>query len=141
MELTPLVVASLIALGFVVGLMSAMFGVGGGVLMVPFIVLVLGETQHLAEGTSLAVVVPTAVAGVLAHRKRGYVFFKTAALLAIPGVAGAFLGARLALRIEPESLETYFGIFTIVTALRILGDGWKTRRAEQTAGLTPPSDG
>lgn len=131
MELTPLLIAALILLGFIVGLMSAMFGVGGGVLMVPFIVLVLGESQHLAEGTSLLVVVPTAAAGVAAHHKRGYVSFRTAAAIAVPGLVGAFLGARWALAIDPTALQTAFGIFTVVMAIKILVDGVRTRRAER----------
>jgi len=133
MELTPLLVAAVVLLGFTVGLMSAMFGVGGGVLMVPFMVLVLEQSQHVAEGTSLLVVVPTAIAGVVAHRKRGYVSFATAAPIALVGIFGAFIGARLALQIDAESLKTVFGVFTVITAIRILLDGWKTRRAEGQA--------
>ena len=52
-----------------------MFGVGGGVIMVPYMVTFLDKTQHVAEGTSLMVIVPTAIAGVIAHNKRGYVSF------------------------------------------------------------------
>lgn len=133
MELTVIIVLGLILLGFIVGLMSAMFGVGGGVLMVPFIVLVLERSQHLAEGTSLAVIIPTAIAGVLAHRRRGYVSFRTAAVIAVTGLIGAFLGARLALTLDPESLQTYFGVFTVLTGARILRDGFRTRRAEKEA--------
>lgn len=99
--------------------------------MVPFMVLVLGESQHLAEGTSLLVVVPTAIAGVASHFKHGFVSFRTAAAMAIPGVVGAFFGARFALAIDPALLQTIFGIFTIAIALRILFDGVKTRRAER----------
>ncbi len=131
MELTPLLITAILLLGFAVGLMSAMFGVGGGVLMVPFLVLVLGKTQHLAEGTSLLVVVPTAIAGVLAHHKRGYVAYRTGAIIGVAGVAGAVLGAGLALAIEPEALKTLFGIFTACVAIQIVLDGLKTRRREQ----------
>jgi len=102
-------------------------------LMVPFMVLVLEQSQHVAEGTSLLVVVPTAIAGVVAHRKRGYVSFATAAPIALVGIFGAFIGARLALQIDAESLKTVFGVFTVITAIRILLDGWKTRRAEGQA--------
>ena len=56
-------------------------------------VLALGEEQHLAEGTSLLVILPTAVTGVLAHRRRGYVSFHTGMLLALGGSAGAWVGA------------------------------------------------
>ena len=121
--MTILVGLSLVALGVGVGLMSAMFGVGGGVIMVPYIVVVLEETQHLAEGTSLLVIVPTALAGVIAHRKRGYVSFSAAAVIAAAGVFGAFAGARLALSIEADALQVYFGVFTCLVGLRLLADG------------------
>ncbi len=117
-----------IAVGFAVGVMSAMFGVGGGVIMVPFIVLVLGESQHLAEGTSLLAIVPTAVAGVIAHRRRGFVDLRRSAFVALAGVVGAYVGARAALALHAEVLETYFGAFTVLVGLRLLrdGSGWRS---------------
>ncbi|MGH8573566.1 MAG: TSUP family transporter, partial [Gammaproteobacteria bacterium] len=59
--------------GIGVGVFSALFGVGGGIIMVPFMTLVLDKGQHLAEGTSLLVIVPTAIVGALAHRRAGYI--------------------------------------------------------------------
>jgi uncharacterized membrane protein YfcA len=127
MEMTLPAVLLLVGLGVLVGVMSAMFGVGGGVIMVPFIVLVFDKSQHLAEGTSLLVVVPTAIAGVIAHRKRGYVRFKEAAMIAVAGMVGGYFGARLALAIDPTRLQTIFGVFTVLVALRLLRDGYRTR--------------
>lgn len=117
----------LILLGLSVGIMSAMFGVGGGVVMVPFLVLLLGLTQHEAEGTSLLVIVPTAVAGVLAHRRRGYVLVRPALLIALLGTAGAYAGARLALSIDAESLQRIFGLFVIAVGIRLLIQGRRLR--------------
>jgi uncharacterized membrane protein YfcA len=117
----------LFVMGIIVGLMSAMFGIGGGVVMVPFIVLVMDGSQHLAEGTSLAVMVPTAVAGVLAHRKRGFVRFDSAAWIGAPGVLGAVVGALLAHRLDADTLQIYFGAFTVLVGLKVLRDG-ATRR-------------
>jgi uncharacterized protein len=118
---------ALVLMGVAVGVMSAMFGVGGGVLMVPFLVLVLEVTQHAAEGTSLLVIVPTAIAGVIAHRKRGYVLFRPALLIAILGTVGAFLGARLALAIDASSLQRIFGVFVIVVGVRLFVQGRSSR--------------
>ena len=120
----------IVGVGIAVGLMSAMFGVGGGVIMVPFIVLVLDQSQHVAEGTSLLVIVPTAAAGVVAHRKRGYVDLGTAAKLAASGIFGAALGARIALSLPAERLEVAFGVFTIVVGTKLLLDGRKASRDE-----------
>ena len=132
-----------IGVGIAVGLMSAMFGVGGGVIMVPFIVLVLSRSQHVAEGTSLLVIVPTAVAGVIAHRKRGFVDLGTAAKLAAVGIFGAFVGAQLALALPAERLETAFGVFTIVVGTKLLSDGLRAERDGGDAGgpIDLPQDG
>ena len=123
MDLSLPVILGTAAFGIGVGVLSAMFGIGGGIAMVPFMVLLLERSQHLAEGTSLLVIVPTAIAGVIAHRKRGYVSFRLAGTLAIGGVVGAFLGARVALSIDADILENVFAIFLIVMGLRIILEG------------------
>ena len=112
-----------LATGVAVGAFSALFGVGGSVLMVPFMTLALDYGQHASEGTALLVVVPTAVAGVIAHRRRGYVDFKGAALLAAGGIFGAVAGALLALDISGESLKLGFGIFLVAVGARMVVHG------------------
>lgn len=120
--------------GLAVGVFSALFGVGGSILMVPFMTLVLGFGQHASEGTALVVVVPTAIAGVIAHNRRGYVDFRGAAFLAAGGVVGAFAGARLALEVPGETLELWFGIFLVGVGLRMVVHGLRRERpAEETA--------
>ena len=109
--------------GFGVGVLAALFGVGGGLLMVPFMVLVLERGQHLAEGTSLAVIVPTAIVGVIAHSKRGYVSMRSAAQMALGGIVGAVIGARLALATPAETLELVFGLFVIAIGIRFVWQG------------------
>jgi uncharacterized membrane protein YfcA len=75
-------VAILLALsGVAVGAFSALFGVGGGLLMAPLITVFLDRSQHLAEGTSLLAIIPISIAGVLAHRGRGYVSLRAAGWL------------------------------------------------------------
>jgi uncharacterized membrane protein YfcA len=117
--------------GLIVGAMSAFFGVGGGLLMVPFMVLVLGETQHVAEGTSLMVIVPTAIVGVIAHHKRGFVDFRLAAWLGLGGIAGAVLGARLALGTAGSVLRMMFGALVIIVGVRFIRQGLKTSGAPE----------
>lgn len=109
--------------GVAVGAFSALLGVGGATLMVPFLTLVLGYGQHASEGTALLAVVPTAIAGVVAHRRRGYVDFEAAAWLATGGVAGAFLGARLALEVDADDLKLGFGLFLIAMGVRMAVHG------------------
>jgi uncharacterized membrane protein YfcA len=130
-------ILGIVAAGVLVGVMSALFGVGGGILMVPFMVLALGEEQHLAEGTSLLVILPTAVTGVLAHRRRGYVSFHTGMLLALGGSAGAWAGALLALRLSADSLQMAFGILLAVSGIRVIKRGVADLRSE---GAMRPSE-
>jgi uncharacterized membrane protein YfcA len=112
-----------VAVGVVVGCLSAMFGVGGGIVMVPFMVLALDESQHVAEGTSLMVIVPTAIAGVVAHRRRGYVSLRYGALLAAGGIAGAWVGAILALRLSGPDLQLVFNVFMAAVGVRTVVQG------------------
>ncbi|MGH2697602.1 MAG: sulfite exporter TauE/SafE family protein [Actinomycetota bacterium] len=116
--MSPWIAVGVVAFGILTGVLSALFGVGGGLVMVPFMVLALGSDQHLAEGTSLLVIVPTAIVGVIAHTRRGYVSFGHAALLAVGGVAGSFFGATLALRLEEDALQLLFGVFLAVMGMR-----------------------
>jgi uncharacterized protein len=125
MDLTLPVILGTAAFGVLVGVLSAMFGIGGGIAMVPFMVLLLERTQHLAEGTSLLVIIPTAIAGVIAHHKRGYVSFRLAGLLAAGGVFGAYLGARLALEIDQATLSRVFAVFLAIMGVRIIREGMK----------------
>ena len=127
MDLSLPLAIGIVAFGILVGFLSALFGIGGGLVMVPFIVLVLVDDQHLAEGTSLLVIVPTAIAGVIAHAWRGYVDFGAAALLAAGGVFGAFAGARIALATEQDALQTAFAIFLILMGARLIRDGYRSR--------------
>lgn len=99
--------------GLGVGFFSAFLGVGGAPVMVPFLVFVAGLSQHTAEGTTLAVIIPTALVGALAHHRRGYVSLRAAALLGAGGAAGAIAGAQLALRIDAALLRDAFGIFLL----------------------------
>lgn len=129
--------------GVVVGGLSALFGVGGGILIVPFMVLALGKSQHVAEGTSLFVIVPTAVAGVLAHRRQGYVAFRHAVMLGAGGLFGAYVGASLALRLPASTLQTAFGALVALTGLRFVLRGirmvGRERREASTESQGPPA--
>lgn len=122
---------AIVAVGIGVGVFSALFGVGGGIIMVPFIVLALDETQHVAEGTSLLVIVPTAIFGALAHRRRGYVSLEHGALLALGGVVGSVVGAIVALRISGESLQKIFGAFVAVMGMRLVYRGLRKARPRE----------
>jgi uncharacterized protein len=109
--------------GLAVGILAALLGVGGGLLMVPFMVLVLERTQHVAEGTSLLVIIPTATAGAIAHYKRGYISIRSAGLLGLGGMVGAIAGALLALGTSAPILEFLFGLLVIAVGIRFIHQG------------------
>ncbi|MGH2693263.1 MAG: sulfite exporter TauE/SafE family protein [Actinomycetota bacterium] len=132
--MSVLVAVGVVVAGVAVGVLSALFGVGGGILMVPFITLALDESQHLAEGTSLLVMVPTAIAGVVAHHRRGFVSFRHAVLLALGGIGGAALGAWLALRLDADVLQRVFGVFVLVMGARLTVSGTRDARATGRGG-------
>jgi uncharacterized protein len=97
--------------GVVGGIGSGMFGIGGGIVLVPIFGLLLAFDQHKAQGTSLvALIPPTGLLAVIAYSKAGYVFWLTGALL-IPGLfLGGILGAKLANRINPRRMRQVFAV-------------------------------
>jgi uncharacterized protein len=97
--------------GVVGGIGSGMFGIGGGIVLVPIFGLLLAFDQHKAQGTSLvALIPPTGLLAVIAYAKAGYVSWLTGALL-IPGLfLGGILGAKLANRINPRRMRQVFAV-------------------------------
>ena len=114
MDETP--VARLLPIGLVAGIGSGLFGVGGGVLMVPLLVLACGFGQHRAHVTSLAGGILLGAAGAATYALEGSVDVTIAALLAAGAIVGAPLGARLMERMAATSLKAAFGILLIVVA-------------------------
>ncbi len=123
----------LVIVGAAVGIVSALFGIGGGLLMVPFMVLVLGFDQHLAQGTSLAVIIPTAIAGVIAHHKRGFVDLRIAVLMALGGIGGVYAGTLVALATQGSTLRSIFGLVVIALGIRLVLKGVRAEPADTPA--------
>lgn len=117
------VVLGSLALGVVAGVLSALMGVGGGVIMVPAMVMLFGFTQHVAEGTSLLIIIPTALVGSIRHSRNGYTDWKIGLVLGIGGIAGAWLGAGVALGLDSELLQRLFAGFLLLTSFKLLRSG------------------
>jgi uncharacterized membrane protein YfcA len=116
-----------IAIGLLSGFASGLAGIGGGVVIVPALVLLLAVPQHLAQGTALAVIVPTALMGTITHFRNRYVLVRGALVLGVAGMVGAQLGARLALSMEADRLRALFGAFLLVAGLRMMQGGWRSK--------------
>ena len=112
--------AGLAVLGLTAGFLAGLLGIGGGVLMVPAMVLLFGFDQHVAQGTSLLVIIPAAITGSYTHHRNGRLVVRDAAMLAAGGVIGAVIGSVFALSIEDELLRKLFAAFLLVSAIRIL---------------------
>jgi uncharacterized membrane protein YfcA len=113
-------VLGFVLIGLVAGTLGALMGVGGGIIYVPALVTIYSFEQHLAQGVSLAVIVPTALVATIVHGRRGHVDWRLAAMLACGGLAGGWLGARAALALNAPLLRKLFASFLVLMAVRML---------------------
>lgn len=109
-------------MGALAGTLAGVLGVGGGILLVPFLVLAVGLTQHEAEATSLLVILPTAVAASLALRRRDVGDLPVALALGTVGAIGAVAGALLALALPADVLRSVFAVLLAIAGLRLVRD-------------------
>jgi uncharacterized protein len=122
-----LVVAGLVAFGVLTGILSGVLGVGGGIFMVPFLVLVVGLSQHAAQATSLLVVLPTAAVGSWSLYRRGVGDPPTALRMGIIGMFGSIAGTTLALSLPAQALRICFALLMVVVGVRLLRDALRAR--------------
>jgi uncharacterized protein len=113
-----------VALGIVAGILSGMFGVGGGILFVP-ILLALGLKQLNAEATSLLAILPTVAAGIWRQQRYGNVRWRSALVLGIASVAGVAGGIRIATSLNEGLLRKLFAVLLLVVAAQL---AWRARR-------------
>lgn len=110
-----------VLLGVIAGIFSGLIGVGGGVVIVPALVFWFKFSQHLAQGTTLALLVPPI--GILAawtYYKQGYVDLKVAGLICLGFVVGGWFGAKFAIGVSNVLLERIFGVAIIAIGLKML---------------------
>lgn len=112
--------------GIVGGIASGMFGIGGGIVLVPIFGLLLAFDQHKAQGTSLvALIPPTGLLAVLAYAKAGYVSWLTGVLL-IPGLfLGGIAGAKIAKSIEPRRMRQVFAALLFLLGVWQVAGTWR----------------
>jgi uncharacterized protein len=108
-----------VAVGLAAGFLSGLFGIGGGILVVPGLVLVLKLSQRLAHGTSLGAIVPISVAGLIGYAVDHNVDWAAGGLIIVGAVVGAAIGARLLGRLPERTLRYAFALFLIATAIRL----------------------
>lgn len=119
MNLTELII--LLLIGLFAGFISGTFGVGGGIIIIPALVFILGLSQHQAQGTSLAMMLaPIGIFAVYNYFKAGYINIRFAIILMIAFIAGAYLGSLSAINISSLWLKRMFGVLIVIVGLRMI---------------------
>lgn len=111
----------LIIIGLLSGILAGVFGVGGAIIVIPALVFILGLSQHQAQGTSLAFMLPPV--GILAtwnYWKAGHVNWKIALILSLTFVVGAYFGSQISINISDRALRRMFGFLMIAMALKMI---------------------
>lgn len=115
-------VALLIVVGLAAGVLSGMVGIGGGIIVVPALVIFLGFSQHQAQGTSLGLLLlPVGILAVINYYNKGYIDIKVVAIMSIAFVLGGWLGSKLSLSLPQDIVKKIFAIVLFYTAFRMMG--------------------
>jgi uncharacterized membrane protein YfcA len=119
--MNPTELIILLLIGLFAGFISGTFGVGGGIIIIPALVFILGLSQHQAQGTSLAMMLaPIGIFAVYNYFKAGYINIRFAIVLMIAFIAGAYLGSLSAINISSLWLKRMFGVLIVVVGLRMI---------------------
>lgn len=124
----------LILVGLLAGTMSGLVGIGGGVIVVPCLVLILGFTQHQAQGTSLGLLLlPVGILAVMNYYRAGNIDLRAVGIMCLAFVAGGWIGSKIALSLPQETVKKIFAIVLFYTAFKMLG--WDTMFFKWIRGL------
>ncbi|MBC8266327.1 MAG: sulfite exporter TauE/SafE family protein [Flavobacteriales bacterium] len=120
-NMTITTILILVIIGLLAGILSGIVGIGGGLIMIPMLILFLGLSQQSAQGTSLAVMLPPI--GILAamnYYKAGFVEWKFALIIATTFIIGGYFGAKFAVSVSPTVLKKIFGAVLLVAAIKMI---------------------
>lgn len=110
-----------IALGLIAGILSGLIGIGGGIIIIPVLVILFGLSQHQAQGTTLALMVPpVGILAAMTYYKHGYVDLKMAAFICIGFFIGGLIGAKIACSLNSIILEKVFGVALLLIAVKMI---------------------
>ncbi|MBS1705919.1 MAG: sulfite exporter TauE/SafE family protein [Armatimonadetes bacterium] len=107
-----------LVIGVIAGVSGGLFGIGGGIIIVPALVVAFGFTQQKAQGTSLvALLAPVGLLALLEYHKRGDADLKLGALIALGFVVGSIFGAKIAVGLSPETMRRTFAVFLMCVSI------------------------
>ncbi len=114
-------IGQLLLVGLMAGILSGFVGIGGGLVMVPALVWLLGYSQHQAQGTSLGVLIlPVVFLAVRNYYKEGMIDLKVVAIIALAFVVGGYFGSKWALALPAETVKKVFGVVMLLAALKLI---------------------
>lgn len=132
-------ILGLLGIGLIAGVISGLLGVGGGVILVPGLVILLGLSQHEAEGTSLLAIIPVVLVGAISQRRYGNVRSEDAVVIGLLSVGGAAAGVVLANALSGSALRVAFATLMLVIAFRLARRALRSSE-RQTGDEGPRSD-
>ena len=119
-------IALALSLGLVAGVLSGLFGVGGGILFVPTLTIGLGLTQIHGEATSLLAILPTVLVGTWRQNRYGNLRWRPSVVLGLAGIIGVVGGGLVAESLPQHVLRRLFGVLLLATAAQV---AWRARRS------------
>ena len=119
-DLTLLMCIALVAIGVATGVLAGLLGVGGGVVMIPAMMVMLGLPNVIAKGTSLAVIIPTAITGTLRNRSASNVDIRAAVIVGVGGILSAVAGGWISARLSDSLSNALFATLLVVVAGRLV---------------------
>jgi uncharacterized membrane protein YfcA len=122
-------VVGLLVLGLAVGILSGLLGIGGGVVVVPALMLLFGVGDLVAKGTSLLMMIPTAITGTIANSRRQNVDLRASAVIGLLAIPASFGGVAVAVLVPPALGSILFAILVIVIAAQLGWNAWRQRRS------------
>ena len=119
MDITTCII--LIVIGLLAGILSGLVGVGGGILMIPLLIMLLGLTQHQAQGTALfAMLPPIGILAAMNYYKEGFIKWEYAAIIALTFVVGGYFGSKLSLSLPDQTIRKVFGVIMLIGAIKLI---------------------
>lgn len=120
-QYTFMEIITLILIGIAAGVLSGLFGVGGGIIIVPAFVFLLGMSQHQAQGTSLALMLlPIGILAAFNYYKTGNLDIKAGLIVAGAFVIGGYFGSKISLGVDQATLQRYFGILMLFVSIKLI---------------------
>lgn len=136
-ELDAVMVVTCIVIGLVAGTLAGMLGVGGGVVMVPAMIILLGIPSAVAKGTSLAVIIPTSVVGTFRNVRNGNADLRVAAAVGLSGMASAYAASKVSVGLDEQTSNALFAALLTIVAIRMLATtAREARNSTGTASAT-----